>query len=193
MLFLAGNVGSAAVAVLGLVSIDRGLDDAPGSADLVDLSNTLDAWAVVAMSPLYVAGVVLAIRWLLAAVRNVEALTGAPPRRSPRWAAWSWFVPGVWWVIPKLVVDELWRSGDGRRDGRVARLVQLWWTLWLLEWAVSVVAAVVWWGIDGEELAPYRPGYAWDLVACALAIPGIVLSILVIRRITARQEASAAS
>ena len=84
--------------------------------------------------------VVLFIIWMFRAAKNNEALERRNPRFGPGWSIGSWFIPLANFVIPVLIVQDLWRGatptvprGDpGWRRAAGSWLVALWWAALLL-------------------------------------------------------------
>src|SRR5690606_14313927 len=54
----------------------------------------------------------LAVAWTSRAYRNLAALGVDGLRFSPDIVGAAWIVPGVNLLVPKLVLDELWRGSD---------------------------------------------------------------------------------
>ncbi|MEZ5141187.1 MAG: DUF4328 domain-containing protein [Acidimicrobiales bacterium] len=123
-------LGIGLVAVVGLVAawgtaqlllyarLDQTLPIPP-----VDASTTRELIGHLAVAAA-VAGVVvvlITIAWTNRAYRNLPALSVVGLRFSPEVVAASWLVPGVNLIIPKLVLDELWRgSGPNESPGTTA-------------------------------------------------------------------------
>ncbi|MGH2730161.1 MAG: DUF4328 domain-containing protein [Actinomycetota bacterium] len=139
--------------------------------------------------------------WFRRAYGNLSSLGVREPRFTPGWAVGAWFVPFLNLVRPKQIADDLWRSTDPTlpaqaeplwRSKGVHALVHWWWATWIL----SAVAAWIGAGLsEGENLTIDQLQTASIFVTLsdlAALIAGI-LAIRVVRVITARQEARAAS
>ena len=137
-------------------------------------------------------GAVLFIRWFLNAYRNVNLL-GGTRNFSEKWAGWAWFVPFLNLWRPKQIANDIWRASDPEHPNEnpsenapVWGVLTLWWVFWLVSNIASQVAArLAFSGNTAEELQNSTAAY---LVGDSLDIVAAVLAIVVIRRITARQE-----
>lgn len=134
--------------------------------------------------------------WLHRAAANLPALGARELRFSPRWAVGWWFVPLANYVMPVAVLVEVWKASDPgappttdralRRALAVDALVPVWWLLWsggnlVLTFARSATDNSA--ALDAPD--PWRAvGFA------AIAAAGILAAVLV-RTVTARQDARA--
>ena len=141
-------------------------------------------------------GAVFFIRWFFRAYRNLDAL-GAERRYTHNWAAFGWFIPILNLWRPKQIANDIWRGSDpDRRDeppstgAAVPAVLTLWWLLWLASNWASYIAARL--GFSGNTAGDLQHSAAAYLVGDSLDIVAAVLAIVVIRRITAREEARAA-
>ena len=140
-----------------------------------------------------VTGIVFIV-WFFRAAKNSEALGRQRPRFGAGWAIGGWFIPLANLVIPVLIAQDLWRGSDpsvprGDDRWRIAprsALVGWWWALLI----VSRVSLFI--GRDdtneNERISAIRGGINGSLVAQVLTVAAAVLAILVVRRITERQE-----
>ncbi|WP_328822304.1 DUF4328 domain-containing protein [Micromonospora rubida] len=143
---------------------------------------------------------VLMIIWTWRARKNLDAFPGALPQLNPGWVIAGWLVPLANFVVPVRVMagiarDSLWRA-------RTPVLVGVWWAAWL---AFSLSERLVSWTDNQEyERLPEDPfndigfqayvGYYQDalvrnlvpLAACLIAAASL---IVLVRRITAAQQA----
>jgi len=168
----------------------------------LDAAHTSDIFvAVTAFSEaaLLVVAVVLFLVWLYRAVSNANRLAFWM-RFTPGWAVGWFFIPIANLFRPLQVVREVWRVCDpspaagtaaGRRDLRVSPLVPVWWAAWLLSDIVGGAVAV----------STERPTSVVDirnlalagLVTDALLIASLFTTILLVRRVEAREVAKAAA
>lgn len=142
------------------------------------------------------AALVVAVRWLDTAYRNLPALGARGLRLDPRWATWSWLVPGLQVVRPKAVVDDTWRAsspslpatpGDGWWSVPVGAVVHAWWAAAVASAVLAVVAVAIRAGegtTPGELVAEARLEVASDV----LAVAAWALSVAVVVAVTRRQE-----
>jgi hypothetical protein len=136
------------------------------------------------------------IVWFFRAAKNNEALGRLRPRLGPGWAIGGWFIPLANLVIPVLIAQDLWRGSDpsvprGDDRWRIAPRSALvgWW------WALAVLSRFPFFGGQGDTsdaettISNVRSGINASLVSQVLSIAAAVLAILVVRRLTERQEA----
>jgi hypothetical protein len=84
--------------------------------------------------------VVLFIIWQFRAAKNNEALDRPRPRFTPGWSIGAWFIPFANFVIPVLIMQDLWRGatpstprGDPTwRSAKGSWLIGVWWAAWLI-------------------------------------------------------------
>jgi hypothetical protein len=138
---------------------------------------------------------VLFIIWMSRAARNNEALGRDLPRLSAGWAVGGWFIPLANFVIPVLIMQDLWRGsnasiprGDMRwRIANRSALVGWWWGTFVLTFlriGPGDGAA------DSVDLDQLRATDFLGLFGMLFAAASAVLAILVVRRVADRQEAT---
>jgi hypothetical protein len=143
----------------------------------------------------YIACAIAFLIWYARAYRNIERLGARGSFRSRRWAVISWFIPFVNLVVPKRVMNVIWRASDpdlpavtGAWDvNRVPMLFHVWWAMWIVS---SVVTNILLRnsldsGQTPDELVSIATGY---VVIDVIDIIPAVLAILVVRATTDRQE-----
>jgi hypothetical protein len=138
------------------------------------------------------AAFVVMIVWTWRSAHNAQALGRTGARLGPGWAIGAWFIPLANFVLVYLVVSDLWRSsdpsterGDGWRGLPGSNLVRAWTVAYvggLMVGLAAIPLAVL--GATGVDATR-----TLMVVGGVLAFVGVVLEILVIREITARQEA----
>jgi hypothetical protein len=136
---------------------------------------------------------VLFIVWMFRAAKNNEALGRTSPRFSPGWSIGAWFIPLANFVIPVLIMQDLWRGSDpttrrGLTSWRAAAgsaLVGFWWAAWL--------ASLVRFSYSGSGL---RDSGSLDSIETSntVALVGVIataiasiLALLVVRGLSRRQ------
>jgi hypothetical protein len=153
--------------------------------------------ALAVVAALTVVAAVLGLAWARRARRNVAALAVAD-HTARRWAALAWLVPVLNLVLPKLALDDLWRTGDpdlpvcsdGWRRVEAPALSALWWAMGLVGALLAGTAA-----LGAAEAVPGTAAAMSLLGAVAAAVvAGSVLALhaLVVgidRRQTARRAA----
>jgi hypothetical protein len=135
---------------------------------------------------LFIATAIFFIRWFQRAYDHVDVLGGT--RRFGRgWATGAWFVPILNLWRPKQIANDIWHTGEPRRQD--AALLGFWWGAFLISNWVSQAAGRL--GIQGDTIDELRTssvlyaiGDAFDLVAAGLAI-------VVVGRVTERLYARA--
>jgi hypothetical protein len=138
--------------------------------------------------------------WFHRAYRNVQR-AGANLRFGTGWAVGAWFVPVLSWWRPKQIANDTWRGSPldgGLRDPTwqerpVSALVHWWWVLYLLWLAVD---AIPWLVLDSnDELLTTRSaidseqaGVGLLILSAIVGIAGVVLAIVLVRRVTQIQS-----
>jgi heme/copper-type cytochrome/quinol oxidase subunit 2 len=171
--------------VLGVVRDTEAVNDA----------NALPAVMILLSGVVFIAIFVLLIIWLYRAAKNNEALGRQNPRLGPGWAIGGWFIPIAWWVIPFIILDDVWRGSDPsipRGDPswrRSSTLGAIW------AWLVTAVIFIIPSGIASstgdvraDEPEKVRRDDILRIIGAVGAIVAAVLAIVVTRRIAARQE-----
>jgi hypothetical protein len=123
---------------------------------------------------LYVATGIVFINWMWRGAHNNERLGRMRPRYTPGWSIGGWFVPFLNFVVPVRVMHDLWQGSDPDAAGYV-------------DWRRLHRSPLVgwWWGC-------YLAGGLFVLryAGTALIAAAAVLAIILVRRITDRQEAA---
>jgi Domain of unknown function (DUF4328) len=143
----------------------------------------------------YIACAIAFLIWYARAYGNLESLGARGEFRSRRWAIISWFVPFVNYVVPKRVMNVIWRASDPDlpavatywESRRVPALLHWWWAMWIISTFVTNVLLRD--SLDSsqtsDELVSTATGY---VVIDVIDIVPAVLAILVVRATTNRQE-----
>jgi hypothetical protein len=203
LILLAGTVVAQLVdAAVRLVVVDDARDFLAGR---ISPSEFDDAYAVMNVAPLLsglvtIALMVVTVIWMYRIASNQRDL-GRTDTWGPGWAVAGWFLPpGVLYVIPFLVLRELWRGSDPERSattwraGTVTPMLTIWWVLFgLVPLAFVVVdlrsALDTFGGFDDEDLArSLDDGLAVDLVRATLNVAAAVAFMVVVRRLTERHQ-----
>jgi len=153
--------------------------------DFVRVTDVILAVIVVAIIPCFIV-------WCFRAAKNQEALERRPERLGPGWAIGGWFIPLANFVIPVLVIQDLWRGSDARIERgdprwRIADRSWLigWW------WGLFLVSLLTFTGtpIDQRELdlAEVRGANLLAVVAMLCFAASAVLAVMVVKRLDARQ------
>lgn len=141
-----------------------------------------------------IASAVVFCMWLHRVVRNMRALGAPDPRWSPAGAVGRCFIPFLNFVHPYLSIVDAWKASDpstlradqSMRNVRpVAGAVMAWWLTWWAGRAVSIFSNRM---INSSDTGTVVTGAVIDLVANATLIVAAGLAILVVRRLTSRQD-----
>jgi eukaryotic-like serine/threonine-protein kinase len=147
-----------------------------------------------------IAAGVLFIVWLWQSYRTARQQGAGGFRFGLGWTIGAWFVPFANFVLPKLMVNDLWRASDPDAPAgwpiagrRVSPIVDWWWAFWLLGFVGLEVAASTGDGDLSEDA--WRTLYWGSIIGSACLTTAAVLAALVVREVMQRQQrrASAAS
>jgi hypothetical protein len=125
--------------------------------------------------------------WIVRASKNVQA-TGRPLKMSPGWAAGSFFLPILSLWRPYIAVANVWEMSDPDlgpdRPSAGGGFVISWWAFWITSGVVDLQA-----GPDEVQSAADMRGQMIASVASAgLSILAGAFAILIVHRLTRRQE-----
>ena len=141
------------------------------------------------------------VAWTHRAYDNLARTSVAELRYDVNWAIAAWFIPVVWWIRPKQILNDVWRAGEAGVEVRdsswqnraVSPVLHWWWASWVGSAIVGIVAAVV--GFDEDGTLSGRADYERAQEAATVAAPGMlctiaaaILAVIVVRRITEREE-----
>lgn len=171
------SVDIAATVAFAVVSAHRSsvVDDYNrGSASYADAQRADAVLSAVAIAfvVLFLATAVVFIVWQWRSAKNNDLLGKIRPRYSPGWSIGGWLIPFANLVIPLRIMHDLWQGSDPQaRNYRDWRSLPKW---SLMAW---------WWGcyLVGGLLAA-------TIVGQVLSIAAAVLAIVMVQRITDRQE-----
>jgi len=161
----------------------------------VNDANALPAAMILLSGLVGLATFVLLIIWLYRAAQNNEALGRQNPRLGPGWAIGGWFIPIAWWVIPFIILDDVWRGSDpaiARGDPnwrRSGTMREIWaWLVTAVIFTIPSAIASSTGDVRADEPEKVRRDDILRIIGALGAIAAAVLAILVTRRIAARQE-----
>ena len=139
------------------------------------------------------------IVWFFKSAKLSAVLAPGRQRLSPGWAIGGWFIPLAYLVLPRLVAGDVWRASEPLTESPVrkprTRLVTFWW----LTFAISQMAIAVPYiplsrlvvsgdGLDDSTASVSTALFVCGFVVGALRIAASVLGILMVRRVTSRQQ-----
>lgn len=134
--------------------------------------------------------------WLWRARLNAEAFLPLRHRRSRVWVILGWFVPIVSLWFPKQVVDDVWRTSDpgrpphesGLKFAKPTGLVTAWWVSFLAYSIGGNISLRAW--LQAEDAEQFQFANTVDIALGPIGLAAAILAIVIVRRITAMQEAS---
>lgn len=134
---------------------------------------------------------VVLIVFLFRASKNTELWDTSQRTWTPGWAIGGWFIPLAFFVIPFLVVRDIWRrtpesSGQGRGPGPAPGFILVVW------WVLFVIGRIgIRLGLSPHTLSEHRAeDWIHIVAAVALAISAAAL-IVIVRDLGRRQHATA--
>jgi Domain of unknown function (DUF4328) len=135
---------------------------------------------------------VVFILWFHRAYANLSRLGATAIEYGDGWAIGGWFVPLLNLLRPKEIADDIWRGSDPDQldsppdvsYGKVPAFLHVWWLLWI----TALVGYAVHSRMPVETLDHERAAGAVLAAVTAVGILAGILAIVVIRRLTARQE-----
>jgi Domain of unknown function (DUF4328) len=188
------------VLIFGVFNHLRVLGDKEAGGLVVDTkavndANALPASMILLSGLVALAIFVLLIIWLYRAAKNNEALGRQNPRLGPGWAIGGWFIPLANFVIPFIIMDDVWRGADpslARGDPnwrRSSTLRAIWaWLVTAVIFTIPSSIASSTGDVRADEPEKVRRDDILRIIGAVGAIVAAVLAILVTRRIAARQE-----
>jgi Domain of unknown function (DUF4328) len=163
--------------------------------DAVNDANAFPAEMIILSGLVGLAIFVLLIVWLYRAAKNNEVLGRQNPRLGPGWAIGGWFIPVANFVIPFIVLDDVWRGSDPsipRGDAnwrRSSTLGAIWaWLVTAVIWYIPTVIASSTGDVRADEPEKVRRDDILRIVGAVAGIVAAVFAIIVTRRVAARQE-----
>ena len=136
--------------------------------------------------------------WMWRAASNLRAAGRSDTTWAPGWGIGGWFCPPCIFVIPWLMLQELWKGaapdappGPGPwRTTAANRLIPLWWVLYGL--GGLIVGGLQFrsgFAGDTEELAEFYDDAAlWTLASTVVTAGAGICFIVIVRGITARHR-----
>lgn len=196
-----------AVAVLDVVDYSSVGALAGGTTDTADdsldtmlaLSNALNVLSVTVL----VATAVLFIIWLYRVRENAELFAPGTHQHGKGWVIGAWFTPIVCLWFPWRITVDCWQASApvtgpyGERQILSQGLLSSWWTAGIgglilnRITAASVGAATVASGDVDTDVAAVQTSLVLEIAESAFTLAAAVLAILVVRRLSAMQDARA--
>ncbi|NNE11058.1 MAG: DUF4328 domain-containing protein, partial [Ilumatobacter sp.] len=145
-------------------------------------------------------GAVVVIIWMYRIAKNHRTLHRGGTW-GPGWAIGGWFLPPLLYVIPTLMLRELWKASDPDvpvggdwRSVRVSPLIPLWFVLYSIVPIVLLVAqsstGLSSFGASEEDLAEQIiDGRTMTFVASLLTVAAAVVFLAIVRGLSRRHQA----
>lgn len=174
------------------------LNDIGSKDDAQAAINAIAAVGSIA-SAAQLAAAVCTMIWMWRAARNVQ-LAGRPDQTwGPGWGVGGWFCPPCIFVIPWLMLTELWKGSDPSTapgDPSWKRnpgwsLITVWWVLFGLSGIILLVLQLSSGAFsqDVDDLADfYESAIGWNVLSTAATIAAGICFIVIVRKLTDRQR-----
>jgi Domain of unknown function (DUF4328) len=194
------HIGLSVLLIIGVINHLSVLSDKEVGGIVIDTDAVNDAQNFPVAMMLLAGAVALAIFvllviWLYRAAKNNEALGRQNPRFTSGWAIGGWFIPIAWWVIPFIIMDDVWRGSDpsiSRGDPswrRAKTLPAIWaWLVTAVILSIPNFIASAGGDVRADEPEKVRRDDTLRIIAAVGGIIAAVFAIIAIRRIAARQE-----
>jgi hypothetical protein len=183
------------IAVVATGTLVEGTTALPSWSPGAEPESPLERLRPILLGAVVATGVVFVV-WFVRAYRNLAALGVEGLRHRPGWAGVAWLVPLVNLVVPKELVDDLWRASDPGpaapsaewRHRPVPTRVHLWWASVL---SSGVLVGVAQWVLASGVVSP-RVGAMVVVVAHGVVAAAALVSCGLVAEVTRRQLARAA-
>ena len=182
-----------AIACGNRLSKVNAFDDNRSFSTLSDVSDADDLVSAMAsiLGVITIAIFVVFIVYLYRASKNTELWDTRSRTWTPGWTIAGWFIPLANFVIPALVVADIWRRtpepASGREGGRSnsAGIVWLWWVLFVIGFVGSRL------DIDPDTLDAARAQDWINIVASLMLAASAIPLIVIVRTLARRQQQTA--
>jgi hypothetical protein len=131
------------------------------------------------------------IVFLWRAAANTRLWQGGNPRFRVGWTIAAWFIPIANLVLPAMVVQDIWdRSPNldsmGHRHREPSTVIGWWWVTWIASYLLRSLGGTP--GDSSDTVTELSSGDMLRAIGAVLAIVAAGLLIVVVRRLTERQE-----
>lgn len=173
--------------------LSRAIDGKRVSMSELDSSDDRQAVLGLLGLAVVIAAAVFFIRWFHAAYANLTALGREDLRFGTGWAIGAWFVPLLNLWRPKQIANDIWRGSNPNvpsqpapwKEAGVPTFLELWWGAWIIA-DVGQIAMRVW--FESETAEELRTAAYADIGFLVIDVVAATLAIVVVRRLTARQD-----
>ncbi|MFI5531082.1 DUF4328 domain-containing protein [Kitasatospora sp. NPDC051853] len=186
------DVLNAAMSLVVRGEYQKQVDGSAGSSDeVVGPEAVAGLTSLLQLAALVASGVVF-LCWFWRVRKNAEALAPHFPHRKRRaWAIWGWIVPIVSLWFPLQMTQDVLRAGSPQQaPGRGEGLIGGWWAAWIVSLMLGRIDQKLY--LDAETDEAYVTSFTVTPLADLADLVAAVLAILMVRRLTAAQEAAAA-
>lgn len=162
------------------------------SFERVEDADVFSGMALLAQIGVAVAASAAFIVWLHRARGALDSI-GAPGQRYGRgWTIGAWFIPLVNLVLPKKIMNDVWRGASpaGEADPRVSSLVHWWWAVWIMAGLLGNASGQIF--LQAQTLSEQQSASNWAVTANVGWAICAVLAMLTVRAVTARVRARVA-
>jgi hypothetical protein len=162
----------------------------------IDLHDRLSVILAVVHVLIALATAIAFLTWLYRAYSNVPALGAGDTKHSPGWAVGAFFVPILNLFRPYQIVREAWDAGEpyveGDEIGRIVKpgghaLIGWWWASWIVFNFVGQIVFRA--GLAAKTPQELLISAQIGIASEAITLVCTILALLVVRRLTDRQEA----
>ena len=193
-------VAGVASALMIVANRARFADVAAGRLDETDVESAIAGIGFIGLvTGLCQLGVAVCVMiWMFKAARNLRLAGRSDATWAPGWGIGGWFCPPCVFVIPWLMLQELWKGASpdapagpgGWRTTRSNRLIPLWWVLYGLGGlAVGGLQLRRGFAVEVEDVADFYDDAAWwTLASTAVTIAAGICFIGIVRGITDRHR-----
>ena len=145
---------------------------------------------------LFLAVAVLTVIWMFRMAKNVELMQRIGTWK-PGWAIGGWFVPPfVLYVIPYLMLRDLWKASDSEtvgdwRRNRVAPIVTVWWVLYGLAPLAFISVTFASFQLDRtaqDAAKEIDSKFGITLASSLVQVAAAIAYLLLVRQLTDRHQ-----
>ncbi len=142
---------------------------------------------------------ILTMIWMFRMARNHRSMGRTGATWGPGWAIGGWFCPPVLWIIPWLMIRELWKASDPAtapydgswKQNKASAITTVWWVLYAFPPLVNVALMVGRLRL-GAGFGPIESARLSDVPAAqtvtvaALSLAAAASYLVLVRELTAR-------
>ncbi len=130
--------------------------------------------------------------WIYRSHRNLKSLGALALEYTPGWAVGWYFVPIASWVVPYLVMQEIWKNSDPDRIGKFSKatslIVVVWWILFVIRVILGSGLNVAFPSSDHPSIETLITATSFQMAWYAIGAAAAAAAIVVILKIDANQQ-----